>query len=170
MNKNKIWKLMIILSITLIILTGCFQNDIKNNEIQNNQENSNQTDTTQTDTNKINTKQAESAQLNTNKTDSNQTEIKLEIEKQVENLVIKNITLNKKSNSKVELTADIKNNSKEFSESKIIEITAIDESGETIAVFSGLVSKLAAMEETKFVTQVLKDVTILKDLEISIVK
>ena len=182
MVKNKFLILIMALSISMFILTGCFQSDINNanNVDDKNQSGTEQTDNTQANNTQMNDTQMNDTQMNDTQindtqtddtqTNDNKTEFKLDFVKQVENLEISNIVLNKKSGSKVELTANVKNTSMEFSESKIIEITAIDKNGETISIFSGLVSKLAAQEETKFVTQVLKDITMAEDLKFTLVK
>ena len=172
MVKNKFLILIMALSISMFILTGCFQSDINNanNVDDKNQSGTEQTDNTQANDTQMNNTQINDTQTDDTQTNDNKTEFKLDFVKQVENLEISNIVLNKKSGSKVELTANVIIISMEFSESKIIEITAIDKNGETISIFSGLVSKLAAQEETKFVTQVLKDITMAEDLKFTLVK
>jgi len=168
LNKTKKW--IVILLVLLVTLVGfsIFVMKVKDN---NQKEDITNKDNISGEVNEINLENEvnmdNSTSINKN---LNKTEIKMDLMKRVENLEISNITLNKKNNTKVEFIADVKNTTTEFSESKVIEITAVGENGEIIAIFSGLVSKLAAKEEERFITQVLKDITMAKDFEFSIVK
>ena len=104
-------------------------------------------------------------------TQMNEKEEILKIDKKevLDNIEISNIELKKIKNNKTEIRAHVKNLDSTFSESKVIEINAIDKEGNSIAVFSGIVSSLAGLEEGEFVTQVLKDIMDTEKLEFSIV-
>lgn len=76
----------------------------------------------------------------------------------IENIEISNIELSLIRNNKTKVSAKAINTSNEYSNSKILKIEAIDENGDVIATFSGMLSSMAGKEEVVFETQVLKDI------------
>lgn len=87
--------------------------------------------------------------------------------KKLGNIEISDIRIKLLERDKCEITADLKNTTEEFIESKNVIIKAINESGDAYVTFSGLMTSLIAFEPSTFTARVLADITDASDLEFS---
>lgn len=90
--------------------------------------------------------------------------------KMIGDVEFSNIIIGKISDDKCVVTADVKNLSKDFSESEKLSIKVIDEKGEVKESFGGILTELAGLEPNKFKTYVLSDITYASDLILEVVK
>lgn len=169
-GKRKLGILMVILATTMVIFTGCLKNDIdygKNikNEIQGDLEANKQTETeVQNDKNNNNVDMNE--EKTNNDAESNTAEvIQIKGTKTIEDIEISNIQIKEIETNNYRFSADVKNLTDKFLESKNIEIRALNENGEVTEVFGGIISKLSAYEPYQFVTYVLADISDATDFE-----
>lgn len=88
---------------------------------------------------------------------------------QVESVKLSNIKVSRINSSKCLFEAETENVSEKLWLGKIVNVSALDESGEARIVFNGFLDDLAGKEKGKFKTQVLSDITYAKNFKIEVV-
>lgn len=142
--------------VSLVMLVGC---DGNNNQIINEQPNeSQQQEQQQEPQNKEENEQPKQEDDKTKKFDSI---------KKLGDIEITNITIKLVEKNRCEITANVKNTSDNFIKSTNAEIRVLNENGEVMEIFGGMITSLAPQEPSTFTTYVLKDITNAYDIEFS---
>lgn len=94
----------------------------------------------------------------------------LSTSKRVEDVEFSNIKIKPLGRNKCEFSADVKNLSENYLDSKNIRVKVIDDSGEVDEVFAGILIGLAPYEPNIFKTHVLSDITDVVDIQIEMVE